>query len=281
MSKTNQTQKKHAYRGAVAAILAAALVGAAALSGCSSGEEASKKPEVSVVTGTENVTTVINDVLLDDDGNPVTDPNGSYVHATTAPATTAPQTTAKADNKKQATTAPAQTSKTQTSTPQNNSSDGRQTTPAGAKESPVKTSTKEDSSAKALTVGGKSYKVGDKVTCTYYLMLPNTMLNFQGRVLYDPAMLKKTNAYLVEPANFSSVINTGLEGKVVFNGSDLQGYDFTSPGYAFLVVEYEALKTGATEPAINFEFISDISDVRYSGGEGSLTNGAKVWAVYE
>ena len=291
MSKTNQTQKKHAYRGAVAAILAAALVGAAALSGCGSGEEASKKPEVSVVTGTENVTTVINDVLLDDDGNPVTDPNGSYVHATTAPATTAPQTTAKADNKKQATTAPAQTSKTQTSktqtsktqtsTPQNNSSDGRQTTPAGAKESPVKTSTKEDSSAKALTVGGKSYKVGDKVTCTYYLMLPNTMLNFQGRVLYDPAMLKKTNAYLVEPANFSSVINTGLEGKVVFNGSDLQGYDFTSPGYAFLVVEYEALKTGVTEPAINFEFISDISDVRYSGGEGSLTNGAKVWAVYE
>ena len=140
MSKTNQTQKKHAYRGAVAAILAAALVGAAALSGCSSREEASKKPEVSVVTGTENVTTVINDVLLDDDGNPVTDPNGSYVHATTAPATTAPQTTAKADNKKQATTAPAQTSKTQTSktqtsktqtsTPQNNSSDGRQTTPA-------------------------------------------------------------------------------------------------------------------------------------------------------
>ena len=281
MSKTNQTQKKHAYRGAVAAILAAALVGAAALSGCSSGEEASKKPEVSVVTGTENVTTVINDVLLDDDGNPVTDPNGSYVHATTAPATTAPQTTAKADSKKQATTAPAQTSKTQTSTPQNNSSDGRQTTPAGAKESPVKTSTKEDSSAKTLTVGGKSYKVGDKVTCTYYLMLPNTMLNFQGRVLYDPAMLKKTNAYLVEPANFSSVINTGLEGRVVFNGSDLQGYDFTSPGYAFLVVEYEALKTGATEPAINFEFISDTSDVRYSGGEGSLTNGAKVWAVYE
>ena len=117
--------------------------------------------------------------------------------------------------------------------------------------------------------------------CTYYLMVPNIMLNFQGRVVYDTAMLKKTNAYLVAPASYSAVINPGIDGRVVFNGSMLSGYDFTSPGYDFLVVEYEVLKTGATEPAITFEVITDTSDKTYSGGEGTLTNGAKIWSVYE
>ena len=84
-------------------------------------------------------------------------------------------------------------------------------------------------------------------------------VTWRGRLADDHAVLGVTVVTEVQPF--------GKLAKVV--------------GYAFLVVEYEALKTGATEPAINFEFISDISDVRYSGGEGSLTNGAKVWAVYE
>ena len=293
------TTKKNIFKSALAALLAATMI-AGAMAGC--GGDKSSKAEVSAANETQVVTQVVNGVYVDENGQPITDANGDFIPASEA-ATTAGDKTSKAKDDKQSSADNKQnsksgdTSKTQSSASsktdnQNsgaqqsagsgNSGSGERTkTPSGAKNSATKKTTKADDSAKELTIGGKSYKVGDKVTCTYYLMLPNTMLNFQGRVLYDPAMLKKTNAYLVEPANFSSVINTGLEGKVVFNGSDLQGYDFTSPGYAFLVVEYEALKTGATEPAINFEFISDISDVRYSGGEGSLTNGAKVWAVYE
>ena len=75
------------------------------------------------------------------------------------------------------------------------------------------------------------------------------MLNFQGELSFDSSMLKKTNSYLVAPATYSSIINNNLNDRVVFNGSDLSGYDFSSPGYEFLVVEYEVLKTGTTEPA--------------------------------
>ena len=117
--------------------------------------------------------------------------------------------------------------------------------------------------------------------CTYFLMVPNTMLNFQGRVVYDETMLKKTGAKLIEPANYSAIVNPNLDGRVVFNGSNLSGYDFTSPGYEFLEVEYEVLKTGSTEPAITFEVLTDTSDKAYANDDGTLGNGAKLRTVYE
>ena len=138
----------------------------------------------------------------------------------------------------------------------------------------------EDSAAKDLTIGGKSYKVGDTVVCTYFLEVPENMVNFQGKVTYDSGMLEKTNAYLVEPANYGALLNKDIDGKVVFNGSMLSGYDFTSPGYEFLVVEYKVLKTGTTEPSIDFDVITGTSDKSYAGSNGALSGGANVWAVY-
>ena len=156
----------------------------------------------------------------------------------------------------------------------------RKTTPSNAGAGKTSGKSKEDSAAKDLTIGGKTFKVGDKVVCTYFLEVPVDMVNFQGVVTYDSSMLKKTNAYLVEPASYSSLMNKDLDGRVVFNGSMLSGYDFTSPGYEFLVVEYEVLKTGTTEPSINFDVITGVNDTSYAGNNGGLTNGANVWAVY-
>ena len=107
------------------------------------------------------------------------------------------------------------------------------------------------------------------------------MLNYQGKIEFDSDMLKKTDAHLVEPANYGAMFNNTFDNRIVFNGSNLSGYDFSSPGYEFIVVEYEVLKTGTTEPAITFEVLSDIKDKAYAdSSSGKLINGAKIMAVY-
>ena len=299
MSMTNTT-KKNIFKSTLAALLAATMI-AGAMAGCGSGSTSSKA-EVSTANETQVVTQVVNGVYVDENGQPITDANGDFIPASEA-ATAAGDKTSKAKDDKQSSADNKQnsksgdTSKTQSSASsktnnnQNsgaqqsagsgNSGSGERTkTPSGAKNSTTKKSTKADDSAKELTIGGKSYKVGDKVTCTYFLTVPKPMLNFQGRVEFDNTMLKKTNAYLVAPASYSAMLNSTLDNRVVFNGSDLSGYDFTEPGYEFLVVEYEVLKTGTTEPAITFEVITDTSDKAYAGADGVLSGGAKVMSVY-
>ena len=299
MSMTNTT-KKNIFKSTLTALLAATMI-AGAMAGCGSGSTSSKA-EVSAANETQVVTQVVNGVYVDENGQPITDANGDFIPASEA-ATTAGDKTSKAKDDKQSSADNKQnsksgdTSKTQssasskTNNTQNsgaqqsagsgNSGSGERTkTPSGAKNSATKKSTKADDSAKELTIGGKSYKVGDKVTCTYFLTVPQPMLNFQGRVEYDNTMLKKTNAYLVAPASYSAMLNATLDNRVVFNGSDLSGYDFTEPGYEFLVVEYEVLKTGTTEPAITFEVITDTNDKAYAGANGVLSGGAKVMSVY-
>lgn len=290
--RKNQFNKKR-FGVTLVAVLTASVLAATALAGCGGKTESGEK---SVVTETQEVTMVANGVYVDANGNAITDPNGNPIPATTGAAasqTSKAQSTAqskaesKAESKTESKAASQAASKTeskaQSSAAQSAASEGsRKTTPSGAKDSTAtKSTTKEDSAAKELTIGGKSYKVGDKIKCTYYLMVPNTMLNFQGRVVYDSKMLKKTGAYLIAPASYNALLNPDLDGRVVFNGSNLSGYDFTSPGYDFLVVEYEVLKTGTTDPALTFEVITDTNDKVYCDSNGALTNGAKAWAVYE
>ena len=77
------------------------------------------------------------------------------------------------------------------------------------------------------------------------------------------------------------IILFGVSLIFFFNGSNLSGYDYTAPGYEFIVVEYEVLKTGSTEPAITFEVVSDLSDKAYAdSSSGKLINGAKIMSVY-
>ena len=295
--KKNQSTKTR-FGVTLTALLTASVLAATALTGCGGKQELGEK---SIVTETQEVTMVANGVYVDANGNAITDPNGNPIPATTGDAASQAskaqstaqskaeskaqsKTESKAESKAASQAASKTESKAQSSAAaQSSASDGaRKTTPSGAKDSTAtKSTTKEDSAAKELTIGGKSYKVGDKIKCTYFLMVPDTMLNFQGRVVYDNQMLKKTGAHLVAPASYNALLNPDLDGRVVFNGSNLNGYDFTSPGYEFLVVEYEVLKTGATDPALTFEVITDTGDKVYCNSDGALNNGAKAWAVYE
>lgn len=300
MSSKTQTTTKKKLSGVLAALVAAALVSAVTLTGCGGGSDKDGSTPDSA-TETQVVTEIVDGVYVDENGNAITDPSGNPIKATDAAGSkSSGSKSSKADGSKQGSSASGKTeSKADTKTeskaadqnsaptPISNSSKqtsrsnaDRKTTPADASGGNTKKQSQEDGSASELTIGGKSYKVGDKVTCTYYLNVPQTMLNFQGRVEYDKSMLKKTGAHLVEPATFGSLINPNLEGRVVFNGSDLSGYDFTDPGYEFLVVEYEVLKTGKTEPAITFEVLTDLSDKAYASDGGALSNGAKVYSVY-
>lgn len=287
MSNTKTTGK----RRLLAAMLASVIIGAAALTGCGGGESSTATAD-SVVTETQVVTQVVNGVYVDKDGNAVTDPSGNPIKATDAPKTTAAakqtskasstaQQSAAANNNQQQSAA--QGGNTQQSAAQSSSggsSGERKTTPSGAQEGNTTKKSAADTSAKDLAIGDKHYNVGDTITCTYYLLVPNMMLNFQGRVEFDPAMLQLEDAYLIAPANFSAILNNNLDNRVVFNGSQLSGYDFTAPGYEFLTVKYKALKTGTVDPSITFEVITDTNDNAYASENGVLNGGAKVWAVY-
>lgn len=288
----NVTTKKHIFKGAFAALLATALI-AGAMTGCgkadSSGSGDTKETQV--------VTEVVTGIVVDKDGNPVTDANGNYIPATDAKSTDSDKKQDSGSEQKSKSESGSQKSDggSQKSDGDSKKSDGgsqkseassssggsRTKTPSGASSAGTTKKSKADTSAKTLTIGGKSYKVGDKVVCTYFLEVPQTMLNYQGKIEFDSDMLKKTDAHLVEPANYGAMFNNNFDNRIVFNGSNLSGYDFSSPGYEFIVVEYEVLKTGTTEPAITFEVLSDIKDKAYAdSSSGKLINGAKIMAVY-
>ena len=297
MSSKTKTTKKQKLNGVLAALIAAAVISAVTLTGCGGDSDKDGATSDSAVE-TQVVTEIVNGVYVDENGNAITDPSGNPIKATEAAGSSSSgsktsktdgsskqssyssnKTESKAESKSSAQTSSAG-SGSNSSKQTSKSGGARKTTPSDASGGNTKKQSQEDGSASGLTIGGKSYKVGDKVTCTYYLSVPETMLNFQGRVEYDKSMLKKTGAHLVEPATFGSLINPNLDGRVVFNGSDLSGYDFSDPGYEFLVVEYEVLKTGKTEPSITFEVLTDVKDKAYAADGGALSNGAKIYSVY-
>ena len=301
MSGNNGTTKKHIFKGAFAALLAAAVI-AGAMTGCSK----SKSSNSSETNETQVVTQVVSGVYVDENGNAVTDANGDPIPASEAPSNGSKDTSksggynskqssssnqksnggsdskkSEGDSQKSDSGSQKSDSGSQKSDTSKSSDGSRVKTPSGASDSNTSKKSKEDSSAKTLSIGGKEYKVGDKVVCTYFLEVPETMLNFQGRIEFDSSMLKKTKAYLVEPATYSSMFNDTFDNRIFFNGSNLSGYDYTAPGYEFIVVEYEVLKTGSTEPAITFEVVSDLSDKAYAdSSSGKLINGAKIMSVY-
>ena len=282
MTKT----KNHILKGVFAALTATALI-AGVMTGC--GKSDSSSSGSGDTKETQVVTEVVSGILVDENGQPITDEKGNFISATEADKTDADKKQSSGSAQKSKTESGSQKSDTssksqggsQKSDTSSKSDGSRTKTPSGAKTVSTTKKSSADTSAKALTIGGKEYKVGDKVVCTYFLEVPQTMLNFQGELSFDSSMLKKTNSYLVAPATYSSIINNNLNDRVVFNGSDLSGYDFSSPGYEFLVVEYEVLKTGTTEPAFTFEVLTDVDDKPYAdASSGKLINGAKLMAVY-
>ena len=308
----HKSSKRIRLGGALTALLAAAVV-TASLAGCGGSKKSSSAAESSQSASSQPTTKVVNGVVVDEKNEPVTDSKGEVVTVPSEAATnggnagasnTDSKQSSQADSKQQSSNSSASSktdgnSNTQSSSNNSNnnnnnnggstqSSSGgngsggntRTTTPPNAPAGNTTEKSDADNAATDLTVGGKSYKVGDKVVCTYFLEVPVNMLNFQGRVTFDSSLLKETKAYLIEPASYSSLMNDKNDGRVVFNGSMLTGYDFTAPGYEYLVVEYEVIGTGTTEPAITFDVITDVNNASYTSDDGTLSNGAKIWAVY-
>lgn len=307
MAKNEISAKKKLLNGSLIALLAAAVM-TASLAGCGSAPK--EKATADEAPATEIVTEEVSGVYVDKDGNIVTEPadqkktdsktdkptdgqtsksggsnnaNGGNTDSNSNAGSTTNKNINNNSNNNGSKTDGSKTDSSKTNSGSGSGAKGnseRKTTPQNAGDGKTSGKSQEDSAAKDLTIGGKTYKVGDKVVCTYFLEVPENMMNYQGKVTYDSTMLKKTDAYLIEPANYGALMNKDLDGRVVFNGSMLSGYDFSSPGYEFLVVEYEVLKTGVTNPSIDFEVITDVNDKSYAGSNGALSNGANVWAVY-
>lgn len=161
-----------------------------------------------------------------------------------------------------------------------NKSSSSSKTSAGANSSSSKTSSSSsNNSSGTLQLGGKTYHVGDTVVCTYNLYLPEDMLNFQGYINYDKNYLKVNKAQLQKPASSGSILNYNLDQEILFNGSSLNGYDYTRPS-KFLTVEYEVVGTGSTNPTLTWEVVTGISNKKYASS-GKLINHASTTASYK
>ena len=225
-----------------------------------------------------------NEILLytDENGNPIKDENGQPVTAPPGTPDTKTDAKEKSENggaQSSAANGGGNNSGAQNSAAANSgSNDGAQSSAAngsgnngGAQSSAADKSSKSDSKggssdggnagSDTLSIGGKSYNVGDTVTCTYTLTCKKLMANFQAYIDYDGKFLKPTNAYLDGPAKSGSVINYELYDKqqIKFNGINLNGYNYTK-GANFLVVQYEVLAGGSSSPNFVWQISTDTKD---------------------
>ena len=279
MTKNN----KHSFKSVLALTLAALIATAAFLTGCGSSEESSSdEKETSIVTETQVVTRVVNGVYTDEDGNPIKDENGQPMTAPSGTPDTKTDAKEKSENggaQNSAANGGGNNSGAQNSAAANGGGNGGAQSSAAngggnsgsAQSSAADKSSKSDSKggssgggnagSDTLSIGGKSYKVGDTVTCTYTLTCKKLMANFQAYIDYDGKFLKPTNAYLDGPAKSGSVINYELydKQKIKFNGINLNGYNYTK-GANFLVVQYEVLAGGSSSPNFVWQISTDTKD---------------------
>ena len=279
MQNKKQNSNKF-FNISVVAVLVATLATASLMTGCFSNGEADETNPTRVVNETQIVTKVINGVLTDEEGNILKDENGEPM---TAPSGTPDSNEAEKNENDVVNKTPNGDSDNKTSNngsdnkTSNNGSDNK--TPnksdTSSKTSDSKTPSKSDSTSKpsdkkpsnndsnkpnndsgTLKLGGKTFNVGDTVTCTYKVSSADYFINYQGYVEYDNTVLKATNAKLLGKASSGGVLNYKLADKVRFNGIKLSGYDYTEGG-DFLEVTYEVIGSGSTSPFLVWEVVTD------------------------
>lgn len=269
--------KKHTMIISVAAVLAALIATAAVMTGCGKSDESSDAKETRVVNETQIVTKIVDGVITNEKGEPVTDSNGQPVTAVQVGTDANGDPVYSADGGSNGSNAGSNqasgnsgnsqsgNSGSQSSGSAQSSGSGSQSSQSGqsgqSSQSGGGQSSGGSQDSKTLTLDGKSYNVGDKVTCTYKLTSKKLLSNFQAEVRYDNKCLKPTNAYLDGPAKSGSVINYELydKGKIKFNGIKLNGYNYTK-GDNFLVVEYEVTGGGSTAPEFVWVIATDTND---------------------
>ena len=274
---------KKTHKALLAAILAAFVAATALMAGCGSGgsdataDEAKK--ETRVVTETQIVTKVVDGVYVDEDGKIIKDDNGQPM---TAPSGT-PDTDSNSgsgsgsnggsssNGGSGSNSSSANSSSADNGDNSGNGGNGSSNSGGNSGNSGSGSNSSGNNGSggnnggnagtSALSIGGKSYNVGDTVTCTYTLTSKKLLSNFQAYIQYDGKYLKATNAYLDGPAKAGSVINYELyeKSQIKFNGINLNGYNYTK-GDKFLVVEYEVVGGGSTAPEFVWQIACDTKD---------------------
>lgn len=314
MSHENNSASKRSLRVSIVSLLAATILTSSVLSGCFwDSDDKGDTAQTEIITETQVVTKVVNGVYTDEDGNVITE-NGEQStseNTTDAPAATNKSSDAQNSsdnsggvsnnntstntgnsgnsgnsNKPNKTSNASSSNKTsnsgssnKTDKPGNSGSSGQTSSQTPQTTKPPRKPVSSDSS-KFLKVDGEKYNVGDTIYCTYFLYVPVDMLNFQGTLTYNGTYLKVKKANLIAPASYGGILNYNLDQKIKFNGTMLNGYNYTEPGDNFLYVEYEVLKAGTTSTNISFEVLNDIDNKSYASG-GKLTNGATIKPIYE
>lgn len=293
-------------------LIASAIITASVMTGCSSDNKDTKETEV--VHGTEIATYEVNGVVVDKDGNildsegnktgetvasvPTGDSNGSDSKSSNSKSDVKSSSkgktaqaslndgSSKTQNSSNSQSKQAQNSTASNKTKSNNNSGSASKSTASSKASgPSKASTpynpdKSKDSTNVLKLGNKRFNVGDTVICTYNLQnASEKLLNFQGNIKYDGTYLKVVSAKLEGSAASGGLLNYNLNQEIRFNGSNLNGYNYTK-NKAFITVEYKVLKTGNTTPKINWEVITGLSEKKYCDDNGNLINGIAVTPTY-
>lgn len=310
----NKSSKSGFYfKVSLIAVVASAILTASVMTGCGGKKKDVKATEV--VHETQISTYEVNGITVDESGN-VLDKNGKATGETVAvdkdgnildeqgATTGATLPKSKADNKQSsaqssnAQSSSKQSSSKQSSSKQSSSKQSGAQDVAGNQKSSSKQSSSTQSSSKqssskqsssaqkseagsgSLKIGSKRYNVGDTVVCTYNLQAPEKLLNFQGGIKYDGKYLKVKSARLENSAGNSGMLNYNLNQEILFNGSNLNGYNYTSDR-AFLTVEYEVIGAGSTTPKTNWVVITGLSEKKYCDDNGNLINGIKVSTNYK
>ena len=278
--------KKSSFKASLAAVLAALIAATALMAGCGSQADSSEDKtanETRVVTETQVVTKIVDGVYTDENGNVIKDKNGQPV--------TAVQTGTDADGNpvygnesaenngsasgsgnSGSNSSAAGGSESKSSDSKSNGGSGNSGNSGGSGNSGSSDKSSGSSSSKSgggsgskggsgstLSIGGKTYNVGDKVTCTYQLTCKKLFVNFQALINYDGSCLKATNAYFEGQATSGSVLNYDLDSQIKFNGIKLSGYNYTNGGN-FFVVEYEVIGGGSTSPEFVWQIATDNKD---------------------
>lgn len=165
---------------------------------------------------------------------------------------------------------------TNKNTNQNNNSNKQ----SGSNKSNNNNNQNNNNSSSVLKIDGKRFNKGDTVVCTYNVLnASEKLINFQGVVKYDGSYLKVKTARLENSAGNSGLLNYNLNQEIRFNGSNLNGFNYTKEK-PFLTVEYEVLKGGSTNPKLVWQVITGMSDKKYCTDNGTLTNGFKCTHTY-
>lgn len=273
-------KKKHLLTVSLASLIIVSSLSASIMSGCGCSNSENTEPTVKT---TEVVTEVIeNTYYVDDEGNTIAtdkegnefivDDKGNVISEVTD---NKKETVKNESSNSSSSQASAQSSNTQSS----EKSESSEPNENAQSSKPASSSSNNANKGTVLSIDGNKFNVGDTITCTYKLTIPEVIENYQANIKYDSDCLEVKSARLLKPATSGGILNFKLNGKIKLNGTNISGaYDYTE-GSDFMVVTYEVKSGGSTSVTEDWIAITGISQKPYAENN-KLVNGAKITKAY-